>query len=245
MRGHMIEEIKEKLKSHQIGDILDIATGKGDFIRFLKELGDSKTITAIDQNEAYGKMIGEAFPDIDVSYKVMDALNLEFDDCTFDTVSISNSLHHMPDVDRLLSEAYRVLKTNGFLIVREMFSDKGSQNEAQITQHMMHTYKADIDTKQGIIHNHPLLRSEIIEYIKKLKSKNVHIIENSRPQKDHPADEKMINNVIKMLDDIIEGIKTKAGYEELITQGDIVKERVKEYGIEAPATLFIIIEKTD
>lgn len=45
-----------------------------------------------------------------------DAGNLMFDDNTFDTVSIANSVHCFPDVDLGLRETYRVLKSGGTFV---------------------------------------------------------------------------------------------------------------------------------
>lgn len=45
-----------------------------------------------------------------------DATELPFADNTFDCIHSFGVLHHIPDVDRVLAEAYRVLKPGGFLL---------------------------------------------------------------------------------------------------------------------------------
>jgi len=53
----------------------------------------------------------------------MDAREMAFADASFYTVCISNSLHHMADLERVLAEMARVLRPKGRFIVAEMYCD--------------------------------------------------------------------------------------------------------------------------
>lgn len=79
--------------------ILDVGAGNGFFSKCLGEVGDT---TAIDFS---GKMLTKN----PVSKKVlMVAENLAFSDFTFDLVFCHALLHHVEDLDRVLSEMKRV-----------------------------------------------------------------------------------------------------------------------------------------
>lgn len=43
-----------------------------------------------------------------------DIQDIRFDDCSFDLVIANHMLYHVPDIDKAVSEAYRVLKPDGY-----------------------------------------------------------------------------------------------------------------------------------
>ena len=53
-------------------------------------------------------------------YHVGDAIDLPFEDCSFDVVSFQNVLMHIPDTRKVFAEAKRVLKSGGIIGCREM-----------------------------------------------------------------------------------------------------------------------------
>jgi ubiquinone/menaquinone biosynthesis C-methylase UbiE len=75
--------------SHQVGDISDV------FIAHAKQL---------EEQEPLG-----------IAYRVASAVELPFEDTTFDFATAFMSLMDIPETDRTLAEAYRVLKPGGFL----------------------------------------------------------------------------------------------------------------------------------
>lgn len=101
------------------GAVLDIGCGEGKFTRSLTAIYDNVTgidvkERAIDKAKAAAAAEGK-----DVEFLVGDARALPFADAAFDTVVISNSLHHIPGPDKGLAEAARVLKPGGLLYVME------------------------------------------------------------------------------------------------------------------------------
>ena len=80
------------------GRVLDVATGEGDFIKTL--VGNLKSygeIIGID-TIGYTKAAESTFYVANVRFIQMDAEQLGFGDETFDTVSISSSLHHLESI---------------------------------------------------------------------------------------------------------------------------------------------------
>ncbi|MBN1620757.1 class I SAM-dependent methyltransferase, partial [candidate division WOR-3 bacterium] len=92
--------------------ILDVATGLGANIEHLiNSLKSYEEIIGIDIEKPERILAPDresVFKRERIKYVQMDAGHLEFEDNSFDTVSIGNSLHHLEDPVKVLSEMYRV-----------------------------------------------------------------------------------------------------------------------------------------
>jgi ubiquinone/menaquinone biosynthesis C-methylase UbiE len=94
------------------GRVLDVATQEGGFVQILIEnLQDYTEIVGVDINERVIETAQGAMGQEDIRFLVMNAEQLDFKDESFDTVSISASLHHLSDIRRALEEMERVLRT--------------------------------------------------------------------------------------------------------------------------------------
>jgi ubiquinone/menaquinone biosynthesis C-methylase UbiE len=94
---------------------LDIGCGEGHNTRLLARR--RALVTAIDISEvfvAHAKQLEEQEP-LGIDYRVASAAELPFDDATFDFATAFMSLMDIPETDRALAEAHRVLKPGGFL----------------------------------------------------------------------------------------------------------------------------------
>ena len=109
-------KIAQKLGTVSAGRVLDVATGRGGFIdTLMKTLKAYDSFVGIDycpSNESKKDMESakKRFEGKPVQFLQMNAENLEFEDESFDTVSISHSLHHLANIDRVMTEMKRVLK---------------------------------------------------------------------------------------------------------------------------------------
>jgi ubiquinone/menaquinone biosynthesis C-methylase UbiE len=149
------------------GRVLDIATHEGGFIQILMENLKSYTeILGIDISESAIEIAQRTFDQKNIQFIQMDAGQLSFEDESFDTVSISASLHHLADIPQVLAEAKRVLKTGGHLIIAEIHRD--GQTGAQLTTVYLHHWVAEVDSALGILHNKTLARQEIVDYLERL-----------------------------------------------------------------------------
>lgn len=94
---------------------LDIGCGEGHNTRLLAKSG--ARMTAIDIAEVFISHAKEAEADerLGIDYRVASAVELPFADSTFDFASGFMSFMDVPETDRVLAEAYRVLKPGGFL----------------------------------------------------------------------------------------------------------------------------------
>ena len=95
-----MKKLEKKLSEIVGGNVLDVATGSGEFIQLIKSFKSFDKITAIDTEEKFGKYIKKRFPDDNIEFLKMDSSKLDFPDEYFDTVCISNSLHHMKELDQ-------------------------------------------------------------------------------------------------------------------------------------------------
>lgn len=90
----------------QGGPSLDIGCGDK---RFTKALPDA---IGIDLNKEFEGAVNT--PDY-----FMDARDLDFPDETFNTVALLDTLEHIPELDLVIKEAWRVLKPHGVLVMTD------------------------------------------------------------------------------------------------------------------------------
>ncbi len=161
-----MERLKPVLSAIETPSILDVATGSGAFLETLATYATNPVrCIGIDQK------FREGLNKPQFQFELMDGHEIQFEDATFDIVGISNSLHHMNNPQKVLSEMARVLKPDGLLVVFEMVKD--NQNERQMTHVLMHHYWAEIDEKSGISHKETFSREELAQLIEGEKSLNI------------------------------------------------------------------------
>ena len=103
--------------------LLDVAGGTGDIaFRFLKRAGDADAVV-LDMTESMlieGRKRAEAEAmSSSLDWLVGDAMALPFEDNSFDVYTISFGIRNVTRIPDALSEAYRVLKPGGRLMVLE------------------------------------------------------------------------------------------------------------------------------
>ena len=116
------------LSPHLAGlDVLEIACGTADFS--LAAVETARSVTAIDLDDH--RLSPAVRSEERVRFQRMDAAALTFQDGSFDTAVLYNALGHLTAIlPELLSEALRVLRPGGALIVCSSFSlDKTAMEE--------------------------------------------------------------------------------------------------------------------
>ena len=105
--------------------VLDLATGTGDFaIAIAQKLASGSHVTGIDLSEkmlelGQGKVMVEGLYDT-VELVRGNAEQLPFHDSSFDRVSVAFGVRNYEDLRKGLSEAHRVLRHGGKLVVLEL-----------------------------------------------------------------------------------------------------------------------------
>lgn len=223
------------------GRVLDVATGTGGFAQMLKEgLASYIEILGIDTSERAESAFKGRFQDASMRYQTMDANQLDFPDASFDTVSISYSLHHLPEPLRVLNEMKRVLKPGGHFIVSEMYSD--GQAETQMTHVLLHHWWAAVDTARGVCHNVTYPRAEIISMLGTLGLD--FCFDDLADVSDDPLAVDTVAEIDGIIDQYIqERIPGLPNEDDLRTQGEVLREQAHRIGFHGASVLAAVGQK--
>lgn len=112
------------IKKHNPQRILDIATGTGDFAIQAAKMLKPESIVGVDISEGMMNVGREKVKtetlDTVISFEKEDCMNLSYEDYTFDAVTAAFGIRNFQDLEKGLSEMYRVLKNGGVLCVIEL-----------------------------------------------------------------------------------------------------------------------------
>ena len=229
-------DILSKIKAPQV---LDAATGRGEFINILKQrLGHFVRIVGVDSNPKTVEYTQNLFPEDEVEIYQMNLEQLSFVDDRFDLVTISNALHHLANVDLVLSEMMRVLKPGGRFLISEMYKD-GTQTDAQLTHIMMHHWVAKVDQRFGIDHFETFERQQIIDKIQSLGLTDLLIKDYYIPV-NNPKDAQNCENLKRNYAGILKRIDSLEDSQPLIVEGEEIQRRIQFHGC-APASRIMIL----
>ena len=114
----------EQLISFAPQQMLDIATGTGDFAILSAKMLKPHTIIGVDISEGMmkigrTKVENEGLQDI-ISFAKEDCLHLSFTDNTFDAATTAFGIRNFQDLDKGLADICRVLKPDGHLAIVEL-----------------------------------------------------------------------------------------------------------------------------
>lgn len=227
-------DIYVKLNDFKVDAILDLATGRGGFLDQICPLfGDYKSAVGIDMNEKALKAAEEQDRDVRISFRKMDCTSLEYRDSSFDVVSICNSLHHFRERDLILSEALRVLKTGGLLIISEMFHSD-DERPSQGTHSDFHHWWGEIDSALGTYHERTFTREELLEIVESLPLSSVEYDQFDGEDEDiHSEDvKKQLTGAFEMYRERAEKLDNSLDY---IKRGEALLEKLDRDGF-APAS---------
>lgn len=248
-----VRKISSQLKQVSGGRILDIATGDGDFIKMLlNALKDFESVIGVDISKDQLQVAKDRFQNDRIKFYEMNAEQLKFPDEFFDTVCISHSLHHMPNIPLVLGEMKRVLKPDGYFIAQESYCD-GEQTEAQKTDILVHHLDAEIDSLLGIYHRKTFTQKEIKSIFGQIDLKSSKIFDCSRYVKclfceewekcEDPLDEDMVNATLKEVDECLARLQKHRNVGSFETHAEKIRERTKKYGSAAPSFLLLVGKK--
>jgi ubiquinone/menaquinone biosynthesis C-methylase UbiE len=165
MNYENMHTLKSRLGNYDAGTLLDIAVGRGDFLKFaLSAFRSWKTAAGIDVD---GETLKIACRELDALPVILiqgSALALPFTPQYFDTVTLSNTLHHIEGLPMLFTEAGRVCREKGLIVVNEMLNEAHSHVEESYT--LYHRFIAEVDNQLGRFHREPFTFREIQTILK-------------------------------------------------------------------------------
>lgn len=156
-----MKQLTDFFQDKEVNSILDVGTGTGNFIAVLKEVFPEAQITGIDPNTESLENANKIHTE--VLFRKMGAEKIDFDNSSFDVVSISMALHHLPEIGKSFSEIQRVVKPGGWIIINELFSD--NLNPAQEVHKLYHHFGSNIDRVLGVNHNETFKKDEIFQMV--------------------------------------------------------------------------------
>ncbi|NBF40192.1 MAG: methyltransferase domain-containing protein [Spirochaetes bacterium] len=238
------EVVARTLGSVQGGRLLEVGCGDGEFTEMLVEqLASYERIDAVDADEdaleqarAY---FATAHPDAPVEFSGADATGLPFGDDAFDTVVLSNTIHHLEAPGQALGELMRVLREEGTLIVHEMVSDVSDPRE-QVGRDLHHL-KAMVDRTHGIPHNPTLTRGQLGELLDRDDLDEVERHEY-RPPEPESADVDL-DDKLENLDYYADYAAGHPEYADIRREVVRLKQRVRAIGFASPPQQLLLYRK--
>ena len=218
------------------GRVLDVATGRGNFVGFLLEgLASHDEIVGIDNDPEAEARFTDAFGDRPgVRFEQMNATALAFEDGRFDTVCVANSLHHFADPAAVLREMRRVCRPGGSVVVLEMCRD--GQAEPQLTHVELHHWWAAIDTLDGKVHRETFPRAEVMGLIASLGLSDLRVDDIADTETDP-----MSHETAEELDPVIDRyIGLADGHPDLQARGEELRRRLHDVGFLVATSVFAV-----
>lgn len=241
-RGKIMKDVFSKLSTLDAGKVLDAATGRGEFIQQIKHSFHSYSqIIGIDASDKAVQYAQKLFPENNIEIYRMDLTEIRFEDGYFDTVCISNSLHHLANTTAVFTELMRVLRPGGLFLVTEMYRD-GKQTEAQKTHIKMHHWISSIDRITGVFHQETYTKEEILALIKALPLQNMDVEDFYYPV-DNPKEAKNCDNLLKNCMDTFKRLESLENKENLLLEGKELMQRINEIGCASASRVLITANK--
>lgn len=155
-------------------DVLEVACGGGMGLGHL--LTVAKSVTAGDFDPAMVTLVNDHYQGRVVAQR-LDAQNLSFADESFDVVLLLEAIYFVPDAERAIKEAYRVLRPGGTLFIASPNPLFSSFNAAPYSTRYFSPleYKKNLEaagfsaeTKCGFPEEQGGLKSRILNLVRKL-----------------------------------------------------------------------------
>ncbi len=229
-----MEQLKSFFSDKKVHSILDVGCGTGNFIEVLKNVFSSAEMIGVDPNTESLLEARNRFQD--VAFQEMTGEKLDFDDDSFDVASISMALHHLPDILQTLKEMQRIVKTGGWIIINELFSDNLSQ--AQTVSKQMHHLRSKVDRMLGVCHNETFQREEILQIIEKSGLKiELHFDNESELQS---ISQQEIGDRLTKIRSLVEQVQNQPEYPMLMDEVGEIEIALKKYGFQMPTRVVVV-----
>jgi ubiquinone/menaquinone biosynthesis C-methylase UbiE len=125
VRAFILEKYEAgKLRSmSSVSDIrmaLEIGCGNGSGAAVIRKIFCPEQLVSIDIDERMIETAQRKNKDKSVTFRLMDATNLDFPDNSFDAIFDFGMIHHVPDWKNCIREMRRVIKESGEIIIEDL-----------------------------------------------------------------------------------------------------------------------------
>ena len=225
------------LQDLHLGDYLEFGCGDGGFLKYVLDQNESfKSVMAVDINPESVQQARTTLEAFDVHFIVQEKLPLGLDANQFDTITLSNTLHHLRDKTAVLSELKRLIKPKGQIIITEMISN--DLTKAEQTYCRFHALRAEVDRLHGIFHETTYTSHEIQEMVSEagLSIGSKEILLNSKAV---VPDKIEISEMETKIDDLIQTESNRPEYLALEETARSIKVHLHQHGIKRPRQLYL------
>lgn len=235
------DPIAQALQSQPGGRLLDLATGRGGFLDYLQDMLTSVTYSVgIDTSFAAVARARNSGTEADTGFAQMRSGALGFPAASFDTIAISNALHHLPDFVDTFMEITRVLRSGGRFVFEEIYHDQ--QSPPQETDIELHHWVAAIDRARGQTHNETYSRDELMVLISALDLHDVQTFDYAEQDSD-PLDPEKIRRIDRAIDRLLRRTRDLPNGPVLQAKAESLRQRVHRVGYQPARRLMVIGEK--
>lgn len=118
-------------------DVLDVACGEGYGSAFMADV--ARKVTGVDISHEAVQYASTTYQKSNLDFQQGSATDLKFGDATFDVVVSFETIEHLAEQDKMLSEIRRVLRPDGLLVIsspnRPIYSEEsGEHNEFHVKE---------------------------------------------------------------------------------------------------------------
>jgi ubiquinone/menaquinone biosynthesis C-methylase UbiE len=157
--------LKSKIGNIDAGTLLDVAVGRGEFLKFVLGAFHSwRSAAGLDFDPELLSTATREFAGSPVILIYSSALTMPFTDQYFDTITMSNAMHHIEASQLLFTEINRVCKSRGLVIINEMLNEDFAEMNESYMQY--HRFIAEVDNQLGQYHREPFTLKELSALIK-------------------------------------------------------------------------------
>ena len=222
----------------KLGDYLEFGCGDGGFLKHVLDQNESfKSVTAVDINPESVKQARTTLEAFNIHFLVQENLPLGLEANQFDTITLSNTLHHLRDKTAVLSELKRLIKRDGQIIITEMISN--DLTEAEQTYCRFHALRAEVDRLHGVFHETTYTSNEILDMVSKadLRIGSNEILLNS---KEAAPDKIEVAEMEAIIDDLIKAESKRPEFPALKETAVSIKAHLHQHGIKRPRQLYLV-----
>jgi len=231
-----LKDLEEFLVAYDAGSLLDIACGGGRFTRLLVDGCRSwRSVVGLDIKEGIRQDFLSLMGTDSVRFVASPIADFLRDAVanSFDTVSISNALHHLEEVGDVLRQLRDLMSPDGTLILCEMYAD--NLTPAQQTQRDLHAMMAELHRAAGEYHRSVFTCAEIDAMVAAAGlavRHRFHEANDTPPAGDSP--------MVSRLEEAITRAHPAGAPADVVTRRDELLERARATGVGTPPQLTMV-----
>ena len=239
MYDNMIE-LRSRLLKINAGTVLDVACGKGEFLKFaLRSFNSYRMAVGIDSEIESLLEARRNLYEYPVSFVMGSALSMPFLEESFSTVMLSNSLHHIQDHSTLFTEMIRICRIDGLILINEMISD--SHSEYQESHLLYHHYIAELDNLLGHYHHETYSEKELQHLVKEYNLKVTEFFLHEDSSKDCLSPDE-INRMSERMNIKVSLLKNNDSYYLYLNKARDIEKKIRRTGVHRPNHATFVIQ---